>query len=96
LSPTPDERSLIGRLGAHTKWANEPDRTAATASARRAFEQGFLDQADGDPKRAASQRRAYYARLALKSAQSRRRARELTEAADAAEAELSALGGASA
>jgi len=90
LSPTPDERSLIGRLGAHTKWANEPDRTAATASARRAFEQGFLDQADGDPKRAASLRRAYYARIALRSAQSRRKGRELLEQA---EAELHAVGG---
>lgn len=82
MSPTPDERSLIGRLGAHTKWANEPDRTAATAPARRAFEQGFLDQADGDPKRAASLRRAYYARLALASAQSRRKGRELLEQAE--------------
>jgi hypothetical protein len=61
-----------GRIGAHTKWANTIDRTAATAPARAAFEQKFLDQADGDPKRAASLRAAYFARLALASAKARR------------------------
>lgn len=64
-----------GRIGAHTKWANTTDRTAATAPARAAFEQKFLDQAGGDPIRAAHLRKAHFARLALKSAQSRRKAR---------------------
>jgi hypothetical protein len=61
-----------GRIGAHTKWANTTDRTAATANARAAFEQKFLDQAGGDPKRAASLRAAYFTRLALASAKARR------------------------
>jgi hypothetical protein len=64
--------SMLGRIGAHSKWANEKDRTAATAPARAALEQKFLDQADGDPVRAASLRKAYYQRLSLKSAQARR------------------------
>ena len=41
--------SMLGRIGAHTKWANCPDRRAATAQARAALEQKFLDQAGGDP-----------------------------------------------
>lgn len=65
--------SLLGRIGAHTKWANCPDRSAATAKARAALEQKFVDQADGDPVRAAHLRTTYYQRLALKSAQARRR-----------------------
>jgi hypothetical protein len=69
---TPTTRSAIGRIGAHTKWANTTDRTAATAPARAALEQKFLDQADGDPLRAASLRKAYYARLSLASAEVRR------------------------
>ena len=65
--------SLIGKIGAHTKWAICTDRTAATAPGRAAFEQKFLDQADGDPLRAVSLRKACYQRLALKSAQARPR-----------------------
>lgn len=64
--------SQLGRLGAHTSWFNTKDRAARTAPGRAAFEQKFLDQADGDPIRAAHLRKAYYERLALKSAQSRR------------------------
>jgi hypothetical protein len=37
------------------------------------MDQKFLDQADGDPVRAEHFRKAYYARLALKSAQARRK-----------------------
>jgi hypothetical protein len=70
---TPAEQSLRGSLGAHTSWGNTTDRTARTANARKAFEDKFLADADGDPRRAESLRRAYYARLALKSAQVRRR-----------------------
>ena len=47
-------------------------------------------------KRAEWAKRAYFKRLALKSAQSRRKSRELTSVAEQAEAELSALGGATA
>jgi hypothetical protein len=69
----PDSMSTAwGRIGAHTKWALTSDRTAATAKARAAFEQKFLDAADGDPKRAASLRAAYYARLSVASVKARR------------------------
>jgi len=81
-----DQRAY-GRIGGHQSWANTKDRTARTAPARAALDQKFLDEADGDPVRAAHLRKVYFQRLALKSAQARRKARELTEAADAAEAE---------
>lgn len=64
--------SQYGKLGAHISWANTTDRTARTASARAALEQKFLDQADGDPARAEHLRKAYFRRLALKSAEARR------------------------
>jgi hypothetical protein len=64
--------SMLGRLGAHSKWATCPDRSAATAPAEAAHEQKFLDQANGDPVRAASLRAAFFARLALASAKARR------------------------
>lgn len=90
---TDTERRMLGTIGANVSWANCTDRSARTAPARAALDQKFLDQADGDPVRAAHLRKAYFARLALKSAQSRRRARELTETAEAAEAELTEAGG---
>lgn len=67
------ERSLIGSIGAHVSWANTKDRTARTAPARAALDQKFLDQAAGDPVRAAHLRKAYFQRLALRSAQVRRK-----------------------
>ena len=93
---TASERVLLGRQAAHESWANTEDRSARTAPARAALDAKFLDQAGGDPVRAEHLRKAHFARLSLRSAQSRRRARELTEAADAAEAELSDLTGGSA
>lgn len=65
--------SILGRIGAHASWANTLDRSARTAPARAALEQKFLDEADGDPVRAAHLRKAYFAKLALKSAQARRK-----------------------
>jgi hypothetical protein len=67
------ESSLQAKIAAHTSWANTVDRTARTAKGRRAFEDKFLAEADGDELRAASLRKAYFARMALKSAQARRR-----------------------
>jgi hypothetical protein len=94
VNNTPDPaKSAAGRIGAHTSWANCTNRSARTAPARAALDQKFLDAADGDPVRAAHLRKAHFARLALKSAQSRRKAKGLTADADAAEAELDALGG---
>ena len=88
------EHSLIARIAAHQSWANTTDRTARTAPARASLERKFLLAADGDPVRAGHLRSAHYARLALKSAQARRKIKALTAAAEAAEAELdSAAGG---
>lgn len=80
---TPSERALRARLAAHQSWANTPDPTARTAAAR-AKSPGHLDywcrQVDPTGKlpeherlrRAESARKAYYTRLALRSAQARR------------------------
>lgn len=86
-------RRLVASIAAHESWANTTDRTARTAPARRALDQKFLEQAGGDPVRAEHLRKAHFQRLALRSAQARRKARELTNVAEAAEAELDELGG---
>lgn len=75
------DRSLAGRIAAAERWANEPDRVAATASARKTFLERFERQVDPDgtlnpaerAKRAEHARRAYFLRLAKLSAESRRR-----------------------
>ncbi len=90
---SPSESTLHGRIAAHESWANTEDRAARTAPARAALQAKFLEQAGGDPVRAEHLRKAHFARLSLRSAQSRRRARELTQAAEHAESELSDLTG---
>lgn len=90
---TETERRLTASIAAHTSWAHTTNRSARTAPARAALDAKFLEQADGDPVRAEHLRKAHFARLALKSAQARRKARELTEAAEVAEAELTEAGG---
>jgi hypothetical protein len=78
---TPTERSLGGQIGAHKSWANTENRSARTAPARKAMLDKFEREVDPDgtlapaerAKRAAHLRKAYFARLALKSAQARRR-----------------------
>lgn len=87
------ERRLRAQIAAHESWAATDDRAARTAPARAALDQKFLTEAGGDPVRAAHLRKAHFARLALKSAQSRRMARELTEVATNAESELAEAGG---
>lgn len=75
------ERSMRARLASHTSWARTEDRSARTAPARRAFDERFERQVDPggvlDPaeraRRAESARSAHFTRMALKSAQSRRR-----------------------
>jgi len=91
---TESERRLVASIAAHESWANTTDRSARTAPARLALDARFLEQAGGDPVRADHLRKAHFQRLALKSAQSRRRAREATAVAEAAEAELAEAGGA--
>ena len=75
------ERALAARVMAELSWANTKDRSARTAPARAARDQKFLDQADGDPIRAAHLRKAHFARMALLSAQARRRNRDLRNGA---------------
>jgi hypothetical protein len=80
MSADPIDRFLTASIASNTRWAREQDRTAATRPAREAFEQRFEDEVDPDrslpaaerAKRAANARTAYFHRLALKSAQSRR------------------------
>jgi hypothetical protein len=86
--------ALSGKVGGHARWAQVEDRTAATAPARAALYQKFLDQCDGDPVRAEHAWKAHFARLAMKSVMARRTAaREAVdaEAAAAAEVELRRL-----
>lgn len=66
------DRQLVASIAAHASWANTTNRTMRTAPGRAALEAKFLAQADGDPVRAASLRKAYFRRLALKSVQARR------------------------
>lgn len=90
---SPSERQLVARIAAHESWARTENRSARTAPARAALDAKFLEQAGGDPVRAAHLRKSHFTRLALKSAQSRRKARDLTEVADLADADLAEAGG---
>jgi len=82
-SLSPSERSLRARIAAHTRWSRD-DPIAGTAAARAAFLDRFVREVDPDGvlpeterfRRAQSARKAYFARLALKSARARRRARD--------------------
>ncbi len=84
------ERSLAGSLAAHESWANTPDRAARTAPARAALLARFEREVDPDNllepaergRRAEHKRKAYFQRLALRSAQSRRKSREARQLAD--------------
>lgn len=81
---TPSERRLRSSIAAHTSWAHTEDRTARTAPARRALLDKFEREVDPDnklppaerAKRAENARKAYYQRLALKSAIARRRRKD--------------------
>lgn len=74
-------RQLIGAIGANESWARTVDRSARTAPAREAFLKRFETEVDPDGtlpeadrlRRADHARKAYYQRLALKSAQARSR-----------------------
>lgn len=80
MPATPSERSLAGRIAVHESWARTPDRSARTAPARAAFDDRFEREVDPDgalspherARRAEHARKAYFARLALRSAEARR------------------------
>lgn len=77
----PNDRVLQARIAAHASWARTVDRAARTAKARAAMASTFERQVDPDgvltPEeravRAEHARKAHFTRLALKSAQARRR-----------------------
>lgn len=80
VAKDPQIKILVAKIAAHSRWAKEPDRAAATAAARQAALDRFEREVDPDgvmtpeerSRRAASARKAYFARLALKSAQARK------------------------
>ena len=86
--PSASERHLVAQIAAHQSWANTEDRAARTARARAALDAKFLTEAGGDPIRAQHLRKAHFARMALRSAQTRLKRKALTAEADTAEAEL--------
>jgi hypothetical protein len=102
MPATPQERALGSRIAAYSRWARETDRPAATRAARLAFERRFEDEVDPErlllPQeravRAEAARKSYFARLALRSARSRRRAAEEATLAAAAEQEIATANGA--
>jgi hypothetical protein len=92
-SHDPQTRQLVGRIGAEQSWANTEDRSARTKPARDALNKRFLDEAGGDPVRAEHLRKGHFLKLALKSAQARKKIKTLSAEAGAAEAELATNGG---
>ena len=81
MALTPQQRSLRARLAAHAMHSRYDSREI-TQPARDAFAARFLNEVDRDRKlppherarRAEHARRAYFARLSLKSAQARSKA----------------------
>lgn len=99
---SPEERALIARIAAGERWGRTPDRVAATekmrATRRAQFEAQALEacpDATGDElaRRTDDLQRAHMLRMSLKARQARRRVKENTAAAEAAEADLRDLGG---
>lgn len=90
---TPDQRSMRARIAAHSQHAQGQ---TSTGKARAAFNDRFERQVDPDgalpaderARRAEHAKRAYFQKLALKSAKARRKAAQATAEADAADAEL--------
>ena len=80
MALSPKERRLRARIGAYSQHAKHPT-SETTKAARKAFEDRFLDEVDPSRelteverlRRAKAAMQAHMARLALKSAQARRR-----------------------
>jgi hypothetical protein len=91
---TKSDRVLIAKIAASERWAREPDRSAATATARKAFLDRFESQVDPEgtlapaerARRAEHARRAYFARLSLRSSQVRRARKARPSSSDGGEA----------
>jgi hypothetical protein len=80
-APKASSRTLNARIASAERWSREVDRAAATTPARKAFLERFEREVDPElilpagerAKRAEHARRAYFLRLAKKSADVRRR-----------------------
>lgn len=78
---SPAERAARARIAAHTRWAKEPDRVAATAPGRRAAFEKLLDEVDPERqlpeaerlKRAKNAQQAHLERIRLAASRNRRR-----------------------
>lgn len=76
---TPAQRSARARIAAHTRWAKEPDRLAATAPGRSAAFQKLLDEVDPERtlpederlKRARNAQKAHLERVRLAASRAR-------------------------
>lgn len=79
MSTSPSVRALIAAAAAHERWSKTGDTAAATKPARDAFNARFERQVDPESRlepterarRAAHARKAYFKRLAAKSAAAR-------------------------
>ena len=77
------EASLRARIASYSRWARTPDRSGATAPARRGFDARFEREVDPEGKLPSevrerlveSARKAHFAKLAYASAKARRRKR---------------------
>lgn len=89
MSLTPEQRALRARIAAHTRWSKARDRAAELAKARAAFKSRFEQEVDPNNEMtpearalaAESARKAYYTRLAYKSALARSKSGGVTDAA---------------
>lgn len=99
---SPEERALIARIANATRLATTIDRRDLTANARGArraqFEARALEACPGLTgdelaRRADDLQRAHMLRMSLKARQARRKIRENSDAAEAAEAELHEMRG---
>lgn len=83
------DASLRASIAANERWAHTADRSSATAPARAGLDARFEAEVDPDgvldpderAKLVTSKRRAYFQRLALQSARSRRQAADARRAA---------------
>ena len=97
---TPEDRSLVAQIAAAERWGRTRDRTAATAPARAGLRAKFAREVDPTgalgpaevERRVEQLMRAHMLRMSLKAKGSRRKAKELTAAAEAAEAVLAEAG----
>ncbi len=84
-----NKKNLLRAAAANEGWAKTANRTARTAPARARLEEKWLTEAGGDPVAAAHLRKAFYLRLAAKSAEARKLRREVAESAEAAGIDVS-------